>query len=644
MRPAIPMLCIQALWVPLLTGCGGGGGGGGVPFQPPVEAPAETGVRAPSYFTYSPWPNDTAPTLVDPNRNSGGRVTNVTSDNMGGWHVSFLIGGRQGSLHLTSEHADPSSRQWENQFGDLYVNLGFAHDFDHFDIVRVFADYDGDEISGAYIHGDPTPAVDMPLGTAAYTGSLRFPSFHTYFDTGQEEPWHASVSGDITLTIDFADNGLTGSVDNVRIDPRGPAPRQAHPGTEFTISGGTIVQNAFSARAVGSGYFSGFTGDVTGAFYGPDADEAGGVITAQRGPNDVFAAPFGTNQTELSVPYVPDTAAVTTALARHSDLVLDALAAAARSTPSFGSVAQSSNTRILQGTADRVTTTFDGDRLSVDVARPNRPDLRFGVSGFSGATFGRTLTTTDSSATLSWLHVRPADSASSTQASAADYLALGSWAHLTGDLDTLRIDRVEIGTFADVADAVPPISHAGGRATYTGTAAGVYAVRYGSGYDDIPRGSFEQGTFEGPARLTATFNAGVDDPPGGSIGGCIGCGGQVAIDGVYENADTGKVETVKIRSRDFAIAFLPVAFNERGEFTGEYLAVDTPYFSRGSVDTDQYAGGVGTWGGVLYGRNRSPVFGHGFPGWVKGTFGAEAELSDGTRGGILGSFSGEQSR
>ena len=570
--------------------------------------------------------------LVDTSSSAGTQVSRLTGDNMGGWYVSYAVAGRQGTVHLTAGDAI-SDGLYEGQFGDLYVQLGFDEAFDHFDIVNVFADYDGDEISGSYIHGDPTAAAALPSGTAVYRGTLKSPSGRRYFDSNRGHLAYDQVWGDVTLTANFTSDALTGTIDNIRIKVHGPSRTQSRPDTRLTFSG-ALSESAFAARVAGTGYFSGFTGDVTGSLYGPGAEEAGGVVTAQAGPNNVFLAPFGADQAERPAPPAPDAATVNAAIAQHPDLVLDALAAAARSTPNFGSVAQSSNRNAYRGTTDRVTTTFDGAGLSVNVARPDRPDLRFGASGVAGDAARHALTTTGNTVTLARLHVLPARS--STRPSAAEYLALGTWAHLTGNPYSLRFHGVEIGTFADVSDAVPPVVTGwGGRWAYNGDATGIYAVRYGTGYEDIPRGSFEHGSFAAPVRLTATFDIGAGDTPGGAIGGCIGCGEQVALDGLFVDAETDEEKPVKVRSSNFAMWFPEVGFNEKGEFTGEWLAVQTPYFSSGGQGV--YTAGLGTWGGVLFGRNNHP-FTKEFPARVMGTFGAEHELPDGTRGGVLGSF------
>ena len=627
MRFPISLLCIQVLWFLALTACGGGGGGGHVPLQPPVDIPADTEFRAPSYFAFSPWPNDTAPTLVDTSSNSGTRVTNLTSDNMGGWYVSFLVNGRPGSVHLTAEHAHPSGRDWNHQFGDLYVQLGFIP-FEHFDIVRVFASYDGDEVAGAYLYGDPTPSAGMPPGTAVYTGTLRRFSTHSYFDAAREQVTYTEVGGDITLTADFANDTFTGIVDNIVIDAdlSGRTRWDARPDTAFAVSSGTISESVFSGRVAGTGYFSGFTGDIVGAFYGPDADEAGGVITAQSGSTDLFRGAFSADRTDLSTSPGLDLDTVNSAIGRNNAVLLDALALAARSTPNFGSVTQSSNRDPFRTTTDRVTTSFDGSTLIVNVDRADRPDLRFGAAGRSAGWPRRPIVERDDTVTVAILDVEPAN------ATALDYLAFGTWIHVTGNVDNRIILRSEVGSFVDVPDHVVAVTTwSNGGATYTGSATGVYAVRYGTDDEDIPEGSYEYGSYAGEAKLTARFTTGV----GGSIEGCFGCGTPVTIDGVFFDADTREEMDVDLRSSDYAMYFSRVGFDETGKFTGNFMAVQTPNFSVGSETLFQ---NIGTWGGAFYGE--SDFLGGAFPGRVVGTFGAEAETPGGTRGGFLGSFWG----
>ena len=612
----------------VLSGCGGGGGTPGIGPIAPVTG-GDTASDAPSAFTFSPWPNDSTVRLVNTTSNAQTPVAklSLSSDNMGGWRVAYSIAGQQGNVHLTADDADSYGR-YEDQFGDLYIHLEFDEEFDYFDIVRIFADYDGDEVAGSYIFGDSTIPASLPSGTAVYRGTLKSPSGRTYFDSNRGHLAYDQIWGDIVLTADFARDAISGTINNIRIKVHGPSRTQTRPDTELTFAG-TTSDSGFAASVNGSGYFSGFTGDIAGSFYGPDGSEAGGVVTAQAGPNDVFLASFGADETEPPTLPTLDASTVNAALTQHSDLVLDAVAAAARSGPSFGSVAQSSNTNDLAGTADRVTTTYDGGRLSVKVARSNRPDLQFGTSGFPGAT--RTLASTKNTVTISWLELTPF-SPHLTRPSPTDYRAFGTWAHLIGNPDTLQFDHIEIGTFADISDAVLPTTIPGGIATYTGSAAGIYAVRYGTGYKEISRGSFEHGSFEGEARLRATFNV----EAGGRIEGCIGCGERVTLNGLFVDADTGEEETVKVRSTNFAIWFPEVGFDESGEFSGNFLAVQTPYFSRGGQGS--YVSGLGTWGGAFSGRrNRFPNV----PSHVHGTFGAEAELPDGTRGGVLGSFSAD---
>ena len=465
-----------------------------------------------------------------------------------------------------------------------------------------------------------------------YNGALNWPSGRNYYDSSRGHLAYDQVWGDITLTADFSRDVLTGLVDNIRVKVHGPSVTQSRPDTQLSIASGTISESSFLADVVGSGYFEGYTGDVIGAFYGSGAEESGGVITAQGGPNDVFLASFGSERTGTS--YLPDVDAgtVNSAMVRHSALLLEAMAIAAQATPNFGSVTQSSNTRdfFRGGTTDRVSTRFDGNQLSVRVARTDRADLHFKASGFSGDGTRRTRSTTGDGLSIAFLRVASTDP--TTHPSSTDYLSFGTWLHLTGDLDTLRFNAAEVGSFADLSDQiVGSTSWASGGATYKGTARGIYGILYGTGIDDIALGSHEIGTFKGHAQLNARFTS----ASGGSIEGCFGCGRPVDIDGVFVDSSTNEEEDIDISSTAFSVAFPETEFDETGKFTGNLISVRTPHVSLPGGDS---FANIGSYGGAFYGQSR--FLSGAFPGNVVGTFGAEGTTAGGTRAAILGSFSG----
>lgn len=157
--------------------------------------------------------------------------------------------------------------------------------------------YDGDISDGLYLHGDPTGVGSLPAGSAVYAGTM---SGYRYFidpcciapNPADRAPEYERVFGDVTLTANFASGSLTGSVGNIRTRPR-TGPLESHAGAQFTFAGGSIDQNSFTADVTGTGYAGGFVGDLEGAFYGAGAEEAGGVISASRGQNDVFLGHIG---------------------------------------------------------------------------------------------------------------------------------------------------------------------------------------------------------------------------------------------------------------------------------------------------------------------------------------------------------------
>ena len=118
---------------------------------------------------------------------------------------------------------------------------------------------------------------------------------------------------------------------------------------------------------------------------------------------------------------------------------------------------------------------------------------------------------------------------------AADYLTMGYWMHIAGDLSEFSFTGVEIGTFVDGPElslTSPASLPNQGTASYYGPAGGAYGVQHGAGEAGTP-GPTEIGEFASTVELTANFLA-------GTIGGCVGCRDGVALFGVLYDADTGE--------------------------------------------------------------------------------------------------------
>ena len=96
----------------------------------------------------------------------------------------------------------------------------------------------------------------------------------------------------MNLTADFDAGTLEGNVSGIRTRPQGESSWSSLPDTtSFEIGNGQIAGGQFTADLTGADTNSaaalddsvrGYEGNVLGEFYGPAAEEVGGVFTATR--------------------------------------------------------------------------------------------------------------------------------------------------------------------------------------------------------------------------------------------------------------------------------------------------------------------------------------------------------------------------
>ena len=72
----------------------------------------------------------------------------------------------------------------------------------------------------------------------------------------------------------------------------------------MTISGGSIADSTFTADLTGTGdEDSRYEGDVSGQFFGPAAEEVGGVLEATHtGDSTILTGWFGGKRDDIAVP------------------------------------------------------------------------------------------------------------------------------------------------------------------------------------------------------------------------------------------------------------------------------------------------------------------------------------------------------
>ena len=98
--------------------------------------------------------------------------------------------------------------------------------------------------------------------------------------------------GDLTLTANFDASTLEGAISGIHVRRPGEDSYSPLPDTtRFAIGNGRITDGRFSAALTGTDTNAaaplrdsvrGFQGDVLGEFYGPAAEEVGGVLSARR--------------------------------------------------------------------------------------------------------------------------------------------------------------------------------------------------------------------------------------------------------------------------------------------------------------------------------------------------------------------------
>ena len=319
--------------------------------------------------------------------------------------------------------------------------------------------------------------------------------------------------------------------------------------------------------------------------------------------------------------------------ASDGEQLLEAGVRMSHSKPAFGSVTQSTNRDAAGVTTDRASTTWDGQKLKVNVVRRGGSSMTFEGDFRNGQTRLLDVSRRNSQrfalVTVNW-----------SDGDRSDYQAGGTWIHATGDPKTHRYTSVEIGTFADgsgMSVSEPIELPASGRARYEGTARGYYGIKYGGGFedDDIPSGSLEYGTFSSPVELEAVF--GEEES---TVSGCINCGGGATVDGKYYEYDaaSGKyldeedVEDLAL----IAMAFPATPIDGSGAFSSNLSGIEDAGLEpdRFSVSDTLYQGFrvSGTWGGVLSRELNSD----GVPSGIVATFGAEGRHRLGTRAAFAG--------
>ena len=315
---ALPLVALLAL-----AGCGGGGGGG------TATNTGGPGSPGPGPRTLSPAapPASTLAELIPDPANAFGAVSkalhrdgsaarasvsdrfsisSVTSDGENGFHVTYVIDGMEETVHFsradfatrdsTSYTKDVDGRQyWLWSYAGSFdgSNYGIGTEFSYFDAIGS-ATPGGGRILSTY--GSRTGSGGMPAGTAAYTGRMYAEAYDNTLDSISTSVARSRFQGNLVLTADFSDGTLSGRIFRLRMRAPDASSYESLPSTNrVDIENGVIAGDGFSATLTGvdedantplSSSVRGFTGDIAGRFYGPNAREFGATLTAARAMGD----------------------------------------------------------------------------------------------------------------------------------------------------------------------------------------------------------------------------------------------------------------------------------------------------------------------------------------------------------------------
>ena len=336
-----------------LNGCGGSGGGSMSGTMTPVDPPqppeppsptltVPTGMTASSALGVTarsagdtiaallPRPDRAFAPVSAKSRMDEFHVKTISSDGNDGFRVTYVVAGRERTVHFEADdygtadfqtnyytETEDGGRFWLNsQFGSFSEedkNEGSPY-FEYLDIYGSGSSGSDPQNRQHLTFGARTDAANLPTGTASYSGLLtaeNHPSEFTNLDT------RGTLWGHWRLTAEFSQSTLGGDIRLARV--RGPNDSEYHNlpyTTYFRIENGQIVDGRFTASVSGvdsnpsapaDRTLSGFEGDMLGEFYGPGAEEAGGVMRAARASdNRVLVGSFGGKRMPELDPSLPE--------------------------------------------------------------------------------------------------------------------------------------------------------------------------------------------------------------------------------------------------------------------------------------------------------------------------------------------------
>ena len=224
-------------------------------------------------------------------------VKSIRRDASGAYVIDYVIDGADQQVAIPLDNCPSGCRTTVNgrTFG-FYADTGDDDDmattedglgeFDY--VAAAFAFYGPDDTQRRtrWVFGVRNEA--LPMGTATYHGRIYS---ETWLTTDSNSNWQQRISGTVRIVANFDMRALEGRIYRIRGSEPGDRARTVWPTSSFTLTNGRILNGQFTATLTGvdsdpniplDESVRGFIGHLLGEFYGPNAEEIGGVVSATR--------------------------------------------------------------------------------------------------------------------------------------------------------------------------------------------------------------------------------------------------------------------------------------------------------------------------------------------------------------------------
>ena len=286
----------------MLAGCGGGGGSatmqpgtGGAPTHegPTLTEAFATGQDQEFSLSNASLARESRTTSISDTF----RVTSIQRTSAGGYTVAFQDGDEEETATFLPEHCvDGYCSYTDAGTGQTYgffsatgtrngESLGEPSEFTY--MAAPHLDVGGTRTY--FVFGLGTAASAIPAsGEAKYSGRFRADAYRADSTSTNSRQRY---SGNIRLVANFDIGQLTGNIFYVRGSAPGSNTRVSWPTSSFTITNGRFSNGQYTATLTGTDSDSavpdaesvrGFMGQIVARFYGPNAEEIGGTVTATR--------------------------------------------------------------------------------------------------------------------------------------------------------------------------------------------------------------------------------------------------------------------------------------------------------------------------------------------------------------------------